>query len=605
MEWRRQLDSPRSSARLIPFCIFLLLAFGSVAAAQDNRASNQTVSNVKALYDAGQWEAVVQAVPESPDVPAALELYRGLALAQLKRWDEARATFKTGLIKNPRNERLHVELAGVEYRQHHFRTATKNLRHALAIEPADGYANNFAASIYFLEGNLEAALKYWNKIDEPRLADLSFDPQPRLNPIIMDRAFAFSPGAVWERNHFLATLARLEALNVFTAMRFDLQVTQPSSAEAPPSHPENTSLPQSKNGSDSDAPAERFDLVFHSIERPGWSDSKWESAVSFLRGLPYQTVYPEFYDLGHSGLNWRSLVRFDDQQRRISSEIAAPFSDDPKWRYRIYIDGRNENWNISNTLLPLAAAPAALNVQRFVAGVELISIASGRWQWNSGLEYSYRDFSNLQGIAPQSGVFFTNTSGLAYRSGITRSLIRIPEDRFTVDAAATGELGRFFAQPFGDFGRIEGSLLSTWFPQARGDDYEVQTQVRAGGTAGNVPFDELFMLGFDRDNDLWLRGHPDLRNDQKGNAPLGRDFVLVNSEADKIVHQWAFIRLRVGPFLDTGQIYDQSQYFGSPEWLWDTGVEAKIRVFGSFEFVLGYGKDLRSGTNSFFTTVTP
>ena len=125
-----------------------------------------------------------------------------------------------------------------------------------------------------------------------------------------------------------------------------------------------------------------------------------------------------------------------------------------------------------------------------------------------------------------------------------------------------------------------------------------------GRTLGEVPFDELFMLGFERDNDLLLRGHPDLRNGEKGGAPLGRNFVLANWETDKNVYRGGFITLKLGPFLDNGRIFDPSGYFGTPEWLWDTGAQAKIRILGSFQFVLGYGKDLRSGHNSFFATVT-
>jgi len=59
----------------------------------------------------------------------------------------------------------------------------------------------------------------------------------------------------------------------------------------------------------------------------------------------------------------------------------------------------------------------------------------------------------------------------------------------------------------------------------------------------------------------------------------------------------------VGPFLDSGKTYDPSGRFGSPKWLWDFGVQVKIRLLGSLEFVLGYAKDLRSGNNSFFTAV--
>jgi len=35
----------------------------------------------------------------------------------------------------------------------------------------------------------------------------------------------------------------------------------------------------------------------------------------------------------------------------------------------------------------------------------------------------------------------------------------------------------------------------------------MQAQIRAGATAGKASLDELFELGIERDNDLWLRGH--------------------------------------------------------------------------------------------------
>jgi hypothetical protein len=187
---------------------------------------------------------------------------------------------------------------------------------------------------------------------------------------------------------------------------------------------------------------------------------------------------------------------------------------------------------------------------------------------------------------------------------VERSLVRFPERRFTLDANAAGELGAFFANPLGKYGRIEGSLAANWLPKARGEDYKMKAGIKGGRTFGIVPFDELFMVGFDRDSDLWLRGHPGLRNGQKGNAPLGKNFLLVNWEMDKLAYQGAFFTVKVGPILDSGKISDPSGYFGSPKLLWDTGLQAKIRVLGSFEFVLGYGKDLRSGNNSFYTTVS-
>jgi hypothetical protein len=129
--------------------------------------------------------------------------------------------------------------------------------------------------------------------------------------------------------------------------------------------------------------------------------------------------------------------------------------------------------------------------------------------------------------------------------------------------------------------------------------------LRGGRTFGDVPFDELFVLGFDRDTDLWMRGHPGLLGGEKGNAPLGRNYVLANWEIGKIVHSWPFVVLTVAPFVDTGQVDDPSGYFGSRKWLCDADVQVKLRVLGSFDVVVGYSKDLRSRNNSVFTTVTP
>ena len=96
-----------------------------------------------------------------------------------------------------------------------------------------------------------------------------------------------------------------------------------------------------------------------------------------------------------------------------------------------------------------------------------------------------------------------------------------------MDARADGELGAFFAAPLGRYSRIGGEVDSRWLPRATGDDYETRVRVRAGRTFGNVPFDELYVLGFDRDTDLWMRGHLGLIGGQKGGAPLGTGYVLV------------------------------------------------------------------------------
>jgi len=556
---------------------FLLLLFFPLRAfAQTGDPAGEKLSEIKKIYESGNWDEVVRTVAQSPEEPGDLLLYRGLALAHLQRWEEAKAAFEAGRAKAPGDPRFRIELAGIAYREKRFAVAKEDLRRALAMNPKDEYANNFLASIYFQEGNLEAALKYWNRAGKPKLQDLTFEPALQLRPLVLDRAFAFAQGGEWQREQYLTTQARLRALDLYPGMFFELRVDDDGA----------------------------FDLGFHAAERNGWGSSKWEGLVSLLRDTPYQAVDPEFYNLGRAGLNWVSTYRWDDEKRRVFTEVAAPVFENPAVRFRVYFDGRNENWNITNTFTPATPSFARLNVEKAAAGAEIRFIESGRWNWDAGVEYSYREFRNVVGIPSAAAPFFTDGSSIALRSKVQRWLIRFPERRFTLNSSGSGEFGTFFGDPLGRYGRLEGTLAARWLPRASGDDYETQVSLRGGRTIGDVPFDELFTLGFDRDTPLWLRGHPGLQEGQKGNAPLGRNYVLVNAETDKILYHNGIITLKAGPFLDTGKTYDQSGFFGSPKWLWDTGVQAKVRVLGGVQVVLGYGKDLRSGRNSFFTTVT-
>ena len=574
-----QLDAAGCAPIWPLILLFLLLMFSGHISGQATTVAPGVANNnahVKALYDAGRWEDVVRAVPESPTVAADLELDRGLALAALGRYREAERTFEAGHAGHPHDARFLEEMAGIAYRDKRFSRAKKDLRGALALQPNDAYASNFLASIYFLEGNLEAALKYWNRVGKPELSDLTFDPQPNLYPLILDRAFKFSPGAVWTREQFLTTQAELQSLDLFPHTFYELQAQRDGS----------------------------FKLAWRASEETSWRDLRWRNAVTMVRGLPYQSVYPEFFNLNNKGLNWRSFVRWDDEKRWYASDVAWPLEENPKQRVRLYFVDRNENWNITNTLTPGAPTAAGFNMRRAAVGAEVAAIENWRWQWNVDGEYSYRDFRSLAGIPAQAGILFTNSSGVDLRGRVQRSLIRFPERRFSLDASATGEAGSFFAKGLGKYGQMQGSFAAHWLPKAQGDDYETSTMLRAGRTFGQVPFDDFFMLGFDRDNELWMRGHNGLLNGQKGNAPMGRNYVLSNSDSEKVVFHDAFVQVQVGPFLDTGDIYDASEYFGSPKWLTDTGLQAKVKLLGSFEFVLGYGKDLRSGANTFYSTVS-
>ncbi len=568
------VGSPRKG-RVIRFLVAVLI-LGSPLFPQSRSSEQARLTAAQIAFNAGHWEETATLAQGQADQSPELDLLAGLALARLEKWSEAKQAFETGLRKAPKDPRFSVELAGTAYQQKDFRTAKERLRKALDLNPQDAYSREFLATIYFLDGNLEAALKYWNPEDKPRLGSVAFAPSLQLKESLRSRALAFNAPQILTGDALLATQSRLDNLGVFSNRRIELT--------------------PSESGN--------YDLTLHLAERNGWGDSKVEGIVSLLSGLPYATIYPELYNLGRAAVNLTSLARWDPEKRRVSLALSLPFYGDPRLRLRLYADARNENWNLEQTFFGAGTPLTDLNMRRAAVGAELRSAVNDRWSGSVGVEIADRNFRNLSGhTSPAERAFFSGATSVAEWLRVVRTLVRVPERRFTLDSLAEAKAGREFRDGLGSFATLRGSLRAHWFPRAKGDDYEMNAQIQAGATAGKATLDELFELGVERDNDPWLRGHAGTFDGRKGAAPLGRRFFLANWELDKNIYQNGFFTVKLGPFLDNGAVADSSGLFGSRRWLWDTGAQCKVRVLQSLTIVVSYGRDLRGGRNVFYGTV--
>ena len=161
------------------------------------QTSNSILSKAKDLLAHEQWQLLADLAESSKPRSAEMEYLYGTALARLGRWDDARAAFRRGLVQAPEDARFPVELAGVEFKQKHYSDAAVLLRHALDISPDDAYANEFLGTVYFLQRNLEGALKYWNRVGKPQIVNVIPEPPAKIDPALLDRAFAFSPASVF------------------------------------------------------------------------------------------------------------------------------------------------------------------------------------------------------------------------------------------------------------------------------------------------------------------------------------------------------------------------------------------------------------------------
>ncbi len=575
-----QMDAARRAAvkqvNIIALA-FALLVCPPVASHAQQVTPDVSVSLIKSLYAAKRWSEIVRLAPPKPQDPPDIDYYRGMALAKLKRWKEARQAFLRGLRNAPKDKRFPSELAGIAFSQKNYGAAKAYLKRVLRIDPHYAYAINFLGTIYDLEGNLPAALKVWNRIRQPRIHQILIKPEPRVNPVLLNQAFAFSPDATLEASQWLTTQARIESLGIFARPRLDLQPL----------------------------PDGRLDAEFVPNERNGWGDSTLQGFSSLLRGVPYDTIYPTFFNLRRSAMNLTSLLRWDPQKERVYAALTSPLEGSARWRYRVYLDGRRENWNLSNTFSGSATPVSDMQMEKIEGGAEIESISSGRLSWQVGLDLSGRSFRRAHWTDPSAAAFFTNGFALEYRTSVHYLLADAPEQRFTVTSSAGAQAGKLFTGSPNPFLQGEAGLRARWVPQAQGDDYEMTARLRAGKTWGTPPFDDLFILGLERDNNLWLRGTIGTMNGRKGSAPLGRDYVLFNWDDFKTLFENGIVTLKLGPFLDSGKISDPSQDFSSRRWLVDTGLELKARVLGGATVELFFGRDLRTGRNAFYGLTEP
>jgi hypothetical protein len=384
---------------------------------------------------------------------------------------------------------------------------------------------------------------------------------------------------------FETTQARLDSLNIFPAY--------------------NTVLSARTD--------QKFDVQFHATERNGFGSSVVQSLVSTFSGAAYETIYPAYYNIGGTTANIESLLRWDSQKRRVWVEASSPLHNRPQWRGAIRLDARDENWAIRSAFKGAAPVLGSYDLERQSVSALFTAIPSGRVQWSAGAELSHRTFHNVVLGSALTPALLTPGFALKALGSVQSTLFEIPEHRFTVTAGASSELTRMWpAQTNAPgtprlFGKLQGGATAHWFPQAQSDSYELHQRIRAGRIFGSVPADELYLVGMERDTDLWLRGHVGTRNGRKGSSPMAMTYFLTNFDFFRRLYSNGLINLKAGPLFDIARTSAPTiGLSGSPnsaatQWFYDAGAQVKLTVLGT-SVAFTWGRDLRTGNNAFFGT---
>ena len=479
---------------------------------------------------------------------------RGMEHGRAERWEEARAAFLAGLRLAPRDPRFPTELGGVAYRQGDRSEARRRLRQALRLDPDSEYVRNFLGTLRLLDGDLEAALVVWNPIEKPRLASVETPPSLRLDPMLLDRALAFSPAMNLERADLVESEARLDLLGVVPQRRWELR-------------PANEG---------------EYELRLQALERRGLGPSPWLAVAGVAAGLPYQTARLDYWNAGGRAVNVRTLTRWDARKRRAAAEVSGPLTGEAKLRWRIFADARDEEWSaVSGDL-------GRFNLDSVRGGAGFAAVHSARVDWGADVAVSSRSLSN--DLADGTG--FATDFWLRWRA------LRLPARRFEATSESRVRVGRFD----GRYAQAEERLRLDWRPFS-GRRWRVEGEISGGATAGEAPFDELFHLGLDRDQDRRIRGLPGLDPDgRKGAAPVGERYWLTRSGVQRRLWRAGFVEASLGPFFDAGRTYDPRPGWSSPRTHLTAGVELRLDVAGVAGLSLVYGRDLRTGRDVWFAS---
>ncbi len=420
---------------------------------------------------------------------------RGMALARAGRLDEARTALENGWRAAPLDKRFPIELAGLAYVARDHSRAKRLLRRALEIDSADPYANDFLGTLYFLEENYEAALKYWNRAGKPALSRVFID---GARSALLRRGVPAIEGEPLSRESWETARTRLAALLEGAPHRLGLAT---------------------ENGKD-------YELHLVRLERPRWAE-----AAAMFSGVPYRTLYPQLHDADSRAVHFDGFVRWDTFARRADLAASGPVAANPKWIWQLRAGARREVWNLG--------AGGDLLLSRFEGGATLRSIPSGRFQWTTGVDLVRRE--NPSSIA---GYWLQPVIGVQYAP------LLVPEHRLSLTLAGSAAVARAFNPGNARFARFQAGADLRWRPRLTLD---LRHRLRFGTVAGEAPFDELFQLGLDRDHDLRLRAQRNRMDGKKGAGPLASSFALSNFDLSQSLLRRPFLTIEAGPFLDAAR----------------------------------------------------
>jgi hypothetical protein len=495
-------------------------------------------------------------------------LLLGTAYGNMKEYEKAEDVLEEGAERYSDDVRFPNALADLYLADKDVEAAKAALRRSLRVERNNPYASDLLATINMSEGEVQAALRAWNKTDRPIVDDILHNYYLNFGSWVVRSAVAFRPGGVLRYSQWRTTESRLLETENFSNVGLEI---------------EPTPIP------------DQYNAIVRTTTK---TNTPADFIFGLVKGLPVQTSYLDVWNIGNSGINFNSNYRWEADRRRVEGQFKIPIRF-PGALLHLELGNtwRSERWNLSPTIRPEGLTRARFNYKANTLSVHLKQIPHYRVEIGAGLDYRNRAASgDLPELATDSG----NTGRFRLETNLRLADGRY-QNRLHLEGFAARESVLGDTNFSGGIAELNNRL--TLFNDSR---TYLDWSVKGGTSRGSLPVEEYFMLGLDTSPRHPLRGHTISDHGTYGRGPMGTDFVLVNFDVDRRLATLPFfntfniplVLVKWEVFLDGAKTFDRNRIFKQGKLWVDTGAGLRFET-PTQSFNIVYGRSLRDGTAVF------
>src|SRR2546428_2555055 len=287
-------------------------------------------------------------------------LFLGIAYGHMKEFQKSEDSLKEGARRYPQDSRLHNQLADL-YLEYNDREAAKSeLERSLVVDPNNNYASDLLATINMSEGEVQAALRSWNRSGRPVINDILHNYYLTFSSCVVRDAVAFHPAGILRYDEWKTTESRLLETENFANVGLEVEPTR---------------VPDQYNA-----------IVRTTAKRNSWSDFLF----GLLKGAPVETSYVDLWNIGNSRVNFNGNYRWDTNRRRIEGRLKIPLPWPGLFHLELGNSWRAERWDVSPNVRPEFRSNSLFDYKANAIRVHIKHIPHYRVELGGGFEYRNR-----------------------------------------------------------------------------------------------------------------------------------------------------------------------------------------------------------------------